>query len=177
MYRLSKLRFGFPIGLFLLLLLDGSISQSFSVQLFHYPSAMVSHLVVLWLVCGAIFEADQGEAYPMPLAVWAAIAGAVFDLYYTGIFGVYVFVFPVVIYVTRRLVLYIRPNFLSGLLIYFIDITIVEALGYLASRAIHLTTMSGSSFLVNTLGPTLAFNLAMFVILYFPIRWVYNWLK
>lgn len=175
MYRLSKLRFGFPIGLFFWLLIDGTVSQVFSVQLFRTPSTMVSHLVVLWLVCGAIFEAYS--ALSMPLARWAAVAGAVFDLYYTGIFGLYVFIFPLVIYMTRRLVSWIRPNFLSGLLVYFIDITVVEALGYLASRAMHLNDASGNAFLVNTLGPTLAFNLAMFVILYFPIRWVYNWLK
>jgi len=110
---------------------------------------MVSHLVVLWLVCGVIFEADG--AFDMPLARWAAVAGAVFDLYYTGIFGVYVFIFPLVIYVTRQLVAWISPNFLSGLLIYFIDIAVVEGLGYLASRAVHLNYASGSAFLVNTL--------------------------
>nr|WP_272901843.1 hypothetical protein [Levilactobacillus brevis] len=73
MYRLSKLRFGFPIGLFFWLLIDGTVSQVFSVQLFRTPSTMVSHLVVLWLVCGAIFEADS--ALSMPLARWAAVAG------------------------------------------------------------------------------------------------------
>ncbi|AYM03540.1 rod shape-determining protein MreD [Levilactobacillus yiduensis] len=176
MYRLSKLRFGFPVFLFLALFLDGSISQVFSVQMFRYPTAMVSHLVVLWLVCGVLFEADDGT-FDMPLGWWAAVAGAVFDLYYTGIFGIAVFIFPLVVYLTRRLASWIRPNFLSGLLIYFIDITVVEGLGYLASRAMRLNTGAGSAFLVNTLGPTLAFNLAMFVILYFPIRWVYNWLK
>ncbi|MGQ4559220.1 rod shape-determining protein MreD [Levilactobacillus hammesii] len=173
MYRLSKMRFGFPIGLFLMLFLDGSISQVFSVQMFSASSVMISHLVVLWLVCGVLFE----ENMAMPLAKWAAVAGVVFDLYYTGIFGVYVFVFPLVVYLTRQIVKYISPNFLSGLLIYFIDITIVEAMSFIASRAVHMTSMSGSSFLVNTLGPTLALNLAMFVVLYFPIRAVYNWLK
>ncbi|HJE45038.1 rod shape-determining protein MreD [Levilactobacillus namurensis] len=173
MYRLSKLRFGFPIGLFLFLFLDGSISQVFSTHLFRYSAVMVSHLVVLWLICAILFE----DRIDMPLARWAAVVGAVFDLYYTGIFGVYVFIFPLVVYLTRVLTRYISPNFLSGLLIYFIDITLVEALGYLASRMVHLTNMAGSTFLVTTLGPTLALNLALFVILYFPIRWVYNWLN
>jgi len=175
-YRLSKLRFGFPIILFLMLLLDGSISQNFSAHMFHYPTAMVSHLVVLWLVCGVLFEADAND-FEMPIGRWAIVAGIVFDLYYTGIFGIYIFIFPLLVYLTRLLVSYIRPNFLSGLLIYFIDITVLEALGYLAGRAIHLSSMSGTDFMVNTLGPTLAFNLAMFVVLFFPIRWVYNWLK
>lgn len=134
---------------------------------------MISHLVVLWLVSAVLFE-DQVD---IPVARWAAVVGAVFDLYYTGIFGVYVFIFPLMVYLTRRLVAYISPNFLSGLLIYFIDITVVEVLSYLASRMVHLTSMGGDTFLVSTLGPTLAFNLALFVILYFPIRGVYNWLK
>ncbi|NLR31115.1 rod shape-determining protein MreD [Levilactobacillus tujiorum] len=173
MYRLSKMRFGFPIGLFLMLFLDGSLSQVFSSQMFGVPSVMISHLVVLWLVCGVLFE----ENMTIPLVKWAVVVGIVFDLYYTGIFGVYIFVFPLVVYVTRQLVKYISPNFLSGLLIYFIDITIVEALSFLASRVVHMTSMSGSAFLVNTLAPTLALNLALFVVLYFPIRGVYNWLK
>ena len=173
MYRLSKLRFGFPIGLFLMLFLDGSISQVFSAHLFRTSATMVSHLVVLWLVCAVLFE----DRFDIPVARWAAVAGAVFDLYYTGIFGIEIFIFPLVVYLTRVLANYISPNFLSGLLIYFIDITLVEALSYLASRMVHLTSMAGSAFLVTTLGPTLALNLALFVVLYFPIRGVYNWLK
>lgn len=156
-----------------MLFLDGSISQIFGAQLFQPTATMVSHLVVLWLICAVLFE----DRYEIPIARWGAIAGAVFDLYYTGIFGVYVFIFPLVVYLTRQVMGYISPNFLSGLLIYFIDITVIEALSYLASRMVHLTSMAGSAFLVNTLGPTLALNLALFVVLYFPIRWVYNWLK
>lgn len=156
-----------------MLFIDGSISRVFSTQLFRPSAIMVSHLVVLWLICAVLFE----DGYDVPIARWAAVAGAIFDLYYTGIFGVYVFIFPLVIYLTRLVVGYISPNFLSGLLIYFIDITVVEALSYLASRMVHLTSMAGSTFLVTTLGPTLALNLALFVVLYFPIRWVYNWLK
>jgi len=172
-YRLSKLRYGFPIGLIIALFLDGSVSQAFATHLFRNSSVMISHLVILWLVCAVLFE-DQVD---IPVGRWAAVAGAIFDLYYTGIFGVYVFIFPLIVYVTRQLANYISPNFLSGLLIYFVDITLVEALSYLASRVVHLNNMAGSTFLVTTLGPTLALNLALFVILYFPIRWVYNWLK
>lgn len=156
-----------------MLFIDGSVSQVFSSHLFQPTAIMVSHLVVLWLICAVLFE----DRYEMPIARWAAVAGVIFDLYYTGIFGVYVFIFPLTVYVTRLMVKMISPNFLSGLLIYFIDITVVEALSYLASRMIHLTSMAGSDFLVTTLGPTLALNLALFVVLYFPIRWVYNWLK
>jgi rod shape-determining protein MreD. len=67
-----------------MLFLDGSISQIFSTHLFRPSAIMVSHLVVLWLIAAVLFE-DQ---YDIPIARWAAAAGAIFDLYYTGIFGV-----------------------------------------------------------------------------------------
>ncbi|PWF99564.1 rod shape-determining protein MreD [Levilactobacillus bambusae] len=159
----------FPVGLLLAFFLDGSVSQIFSQQLLQYPYNLISHLVVLWLVLATLFEDNRN----LHLVVWAAIIGGIFDLYYTSIFGVYVFIFPLVVFTTRALNNYLQPNFLSGLLIYFIDITLVESLGYVAANAVHLTSTSGTDFLVFTLGPTLALNLALYVILYFPIRWLF----
>ena len=51
MYRLSRLRYVFPLGLFAALFLDGSLSKIFAGFFFHYPYAMVSQLVIVWLVC------------------------------------------------------------------------------------------------------------------------------
>ena len=58
MYRLSRLRYVFPLGLFAALFLDGSLSKIFAGFFFHYPYAMVSQLVIVWLVCSYFFEGD-----------------------------------------------------------------------------------------------------------------------
>ena len=58
MYRLSRLKYVFPLGLFVALFLDGSLSRVFADFFFHYPYAMVSQLVIVWLVCAYFFEGD-----------------------------------------------------------------------------------------------------------------------
>lgn len=173
MLRVTKLRYGFPIGLLLFFYLDGILGAAFPKQLFNYPYAMSSYLVVLWLVCSVYFE----DPITIPLEIWAAVAGGLFDLYYTGVLGIFVFIFPIVIAVTKLFYKAFPINFLSGLLVYFIDITIVCSLDYIANLAVHLTTASFADMLVDSLAPSLAYNLAAYVILYFPIQWVFNRLK
>lgn len=173
MLRVTKLRYGFPIGLLLFFYLDGILGAAFPKQLFNYPYTMSSYLVVLWLVYSIYFE-DQ---ITIPLGIWAAVAGGLFDLYYTGIFGIFVFVFPIVVALTRACYKAFPINFLSGLLVYFIDITVVCALSYFGNLVVHLTSASLADMLVYSLAPTLAYNLAAYVILYFPVQWLFNRLK
>lgn len=173
MLRVTRLRYGFPIGLFLFFFLDGILGEAFPKQLFHYPYAMSSYLVVLWLVFAVFFE----DPIKIPLGVWAAVAGGLFDLYYTGIFGIFVFVFPIVVILTRACYRAFPVNFLSGLLVYFIDITVVSVLSYFGNLYVHTTSASFTDLFVYSLAPTLAYNLAAYVILYFPIQWLYNYLK
>lgn len=58
MYRLSRLRYVFPLGLFAALFLDGSLSKVFAGFFFHYPYAMVSQLVIAFGWSARIFEGD-----------------------------------------------------------------------------------------------------------------------
>ena len=90
MYRLSRLRFLFPLGLFICFFLDGSLSKIFANQFFSYPYLMVSQLVVLWLIFGAFFEED----IQIPLTGFAVAAGICADLYYSGILGLFMFLYP-----------------------------------------------------------------------------------
>ncbi|MCH5462064.1 rod shape-determining protein MreD [Lactobacillus sp. LC28-10] len=173
MVRVTKLRYGFPIGLFLFFYLDGILGAVFPQQLFSVPYSMSSYLVVLWLVFAVFFE-DQIQ---IPLSIWAAVAGGLFDVYYTGIWGIFVFVFPIVVALTRACYKAFPINFLSGLLVYFIDITVVCSLSYIGNLVVHMTSASFADMMVDSLAPTLAYNLAAYVILYFPVQWVFNRLK
>ncbi|KIS04205.1 rod shape-determining protein MreD [Paucilactobacillus wasatchensis] len=166
MYRLSRLRYVFPIGLFIAFFLDGSISKVFSGWLFSYPYSMVSHLIVLWLVLAYFFEEDT----KIPLVSFAAVAGLIFDLYYSGIIGLFMFLFPLIILLTQALAKYFTPTFLTVIMFFFIDITCLELLNYFAYSLIGLINSNFGDFLVYVLAPTLALNLIYLVVLYFPIH-------
>lgn len=173
MYRLSKLRWVFPIGLLLALYLDGSLSHVFSGLFFHYPSAMSSQLILLWLVLSYFFE----DGVKIPLVGFAALAGAICDLYYAGIWGLFIFLYPLIVMLTRALSRYLPSSFLSQIMIFFVDVTVFELLNYWAYSIVGVTTAGFGDFLAGVLAPTLALNLIYFVILYFPIGKLFDWAR
>ena len=99
MYRLSRLKYIFPIGLFVCLFLDGALSHVWAPLFFSYPYSMVSELVLLWLVLSYFFQDD----IEIPLIPFAIAAGAVYDLYFSGILGLYIFLYPLVVEITKIL--------------------------------------------------------------------------
>lgn len=171
MYRLSRLKYVFPLGLFIALFLDGSFSKIFAPLMFSYPYSMSSQLVMLWLVLSFFFE----ENIQIPLVWFAVFAGAVVDLYYSGILGLFIFLYPLIVMVTRALDRLMDRNFLNMILIFFIDLVVFELLNYLAYRIVGVIQQGFGDFLVDNLAPTLALNLVYFVIFFWPVNRLYHW--
>lgn len=160
----------FAIGLILMFFLDGSISFVFSPELFNFPNSAVPCLTVLWLELTLIF-ADRKSLH---LMFWAAVVGFIFDMYYMGLLGVFVFILPLVIYLSRIIYEALPANFLSGFLVYFIMITLVEGLSCFANVIVGTASVNMADFLVETLAPTLALNLVLFALIYFPVDGLYR---
>lgn len=171
MYRLSRLKYVFPLGLFVALFLDGSISKIFAPYLFHYPYSMVSQLIILWLVLSYFFEGD----IQIPLIGFAVAAGIVTDLYYSGILGLFMFLYPMVIGMTKIMAKHFTPSFGMILLAFLIDLAVFELFNYWAYAAIGIAHASLVQFLLYTLLPTLGLNLVYFLILYWPLQKLLNW--
>ncbi|RRK11136.1 rod shape-determining protein MreD [Lactiplantibacillus garii] len=167
--RYSRLKIIFPIGLFLALFLDGSLSNVFAGHLFSYPYSSALHLVLLWLIF-AIFLDDRDD---LAVGLWSGFVGLVFDLYYTGVVGVYVVALPLIVYLCRQIKPWLDLNFLTLLMVYIINLTIVEAFVYIWYSMSNVIDGNLADFAVYTLGPTIAVNLAIFVILYYPVRRLY----
>ena len=132
---------------------------------------MMSELVLLWLVFSYYFEED----IEIPLIPFAALAGIVFDVYFTGILGLDIFLFPLIVELTKILSRYFDQSFLTVIMIFFIDIVVFVTLTYWAYLLVGITHMNVGDYLVYTLAPTLAVNLVYFVILYWPIQSIYTW--
>ncbi|MCI1954002.1 rod shape-determining protein MreD [Ligilactobacillus acidipiscis] len=162
--RISKMRYFFPIGTFLFLFLDGSLSHLFAPSFFTSSTSVESRLILLWLVLGICYgKVDH-------LLAWSAVAGLFFDLFYTGVLGIFTLLLPFMVYLTRNIVTFFNRSFIVVLLIYLIDITILTTLFYWVNALIGFTSASAVTFIARTLGPTLAYNLAGYVILYWPLK-------
>ncbi|USS91259.1 rod shape-determining protein MreD [Fructilactobacillus carniphilus] len=160
----------FPLGIIIAFLFEGSIMHFFSgVLAGTFP--MVPYLTLLWFVYAILFVKDLSELH---LYWWAFGVGIVYDLYYIGVLGIYTFLFPLVVYVTKLLKNYIEANFVSGTLIYLIDLVIVLVLGYAAGRIAHLVYFSGMHFMAFAFGPTILLNLMLFLLLYYPVSLLFD---
>ncbi|TPR35165.1 rod shape-determining protein MreD [Apilactobacillus micheneri] len=161
----SPLKYILPIGIFIALFFDGSISLVFSHLLFsnYY---FIPQLTFLWLFFAMFFI----QRINIRIELWAALAGLIFDMYYTGIIGVYLFIFPLAIYIGKKLYKLLSVDIFSAILIYFIDLSIIYLLSFFANKLQNLTSMSDSFFLVHVLGPTLIINIIFLIILYIPCQ-------
>ncbi|MHC9532876.1 rod shape-determining protein MreD [Dellaglioa sp. BT-FLS60] len=158
----------FPVGLIISFFLDGTIQFAFSAQLESQTTIMVSHLLLLWLIMG-VFYSDNKH-----LELWAFGIGWAFDSYYAGILGIYMILLPLIVYLTKIAYQYFEPSFIVLLLIYFIDLTVLEVSYYSINEMIGFANESVTTFISTSFGPTLAFNLVLFVILYYPISKLMN---
>ena len=149
MYRLSRLRYIFPLGLFISLFLDGSLSNVWAKLFFSYPYSMMSELVLLWLVLSYYFEED----IEIPLIPFAALAGIVFDVYFTGILGLDIFLFPLIVELTKVLSRYFSQSFLTIIMIFFIDIVAFVTLTYWAYSLVGITHMNLGCLLYTSPSP------------------------
>ncbi|EKK20898.1 Rod shape-determining protein MreD [Fructilactobacillus florum 8D] len=163
----------FPSGLILAFFLEGIIMKLFSSSLAGtFP--MVPYLTLLWLIDGTLFWGSQHAR----MLYWAAfLMGAWYDSYFIGVIGIYMFIFPLVVYVTRLLLVYVDENLIGATMIYLIDIIIVLLLGYAGGRIGHLVYFSGIHFMAFAFGPTLGLNLILFLVLYYPIKRLFEFIN
>lgn len=135
-----------------------------SASFFQANASIESRLIVVWLIMALCFGQIDHPYF------WSIIAGAIFDTYYTGIVGPMMMLLPLIVYLTLLMFRFFTPSFIVVLLICLIDITVITFLFYGIFSLISYTDVSLTTVIGKTLGPTLAYNLAAFVILYLPLK-------
>ena len=163
----SRMKYVFPVGLFLAFLFDGTLSNVLASQMFTAHVAIESRLILLWFVM-AIFYGDEKVEH---IYVWAFLSGLLFDVYYTGFLGIMTIIVPFIVYLNREATQFLgRASFIMVLLIYLIDITILTAMNYFAFALIGQAATPFDEFVIRVLWPTLVYNIALFIILFGPVK-------
>lgn len=166
----SKMKYVFPVGLFLAFLLDGTLSSILASQMFTSHVAIESRLILLWFVM-AIFYGDEKVVH---IYVWAFLSGLLFDVYYTGFLGIMAIIVPFIVYLNREATPFFGRSFIMVLLIYLIDITILTAMNYFAFSLIGQASTQFDEFVMRVLWPTLVYNIALFVMLFVSVKKVFT---
>lgn len=161
-----KLKTYFWLGLFISFFLDGSLSAIFGGSFFSDRIIMVSHLAFLWLLLALFFD----RVKPLPVILAAFLVGIGIDFYYSGIIGMEMFIYPLLIWANQFVIRFYRPNIINYAMLVIVDLTLLEFYNYAMHSLLGLTHAGLPMFLAGVLGPTLLLNLVYFFVGYLPIQ-------
>lgn len=85
------------------------------------------------------------------------------------------FLYPMVVGLTKLLAKYITSSFPMIVLVFLIDLTVFELFNYWAYAAVGIAKVGLGGFLLDTLLPTLLLNLVYLLFLYFPLQKLITW--
>lgn len=147
------------------MVLEGVALELLPHQLLMGTYMIVPHWLFVILIYIAIFY-DRNDTYYAVL--YALIFGLLFDVVYTGVLGVYMFSYALVIYIVRGLKKMLQGNFYVLLLLSAFGIAIAELSIYTIFVVIGQADIPVETYLLNRLVPTILMNL-LFLIVIYPI--------
>ncbi|RLQ98061.1 rod shape-determining protein MreD [Falsibacillus albus] len=148
---------------------EGVFSLYFSTGAFHGERILVPHFLLSILVLMAIYYIRKDTLW------YALILGLLYDVFFTGIIGIYLFFFPFSVYLTTKIMKILQSNIFIAIVVVLFNISLVEFLIYQFYSLINHTDMAMSAFVDMRLWPTLILNAAFVVIVVFPLkRWLSN---
>ncbi|BCB04992.1 rod shape-determining protein MreD [Bacillus sp. KH172YL63] len=119
-------------------------------------------ILVLFFIC-AYFQ------YRTAL-VYGFIFGFLFDIYYTEINGIYLVLFPFVIFLSHQMMKVLHNNLFVLGIISLVNVSVLEFLVYQINLIIKRTDFTFMQFVDWRLWPTLALNALFYLIFAFPLK-------
>ena len=154
-----------PLILFIFVILEGLAIDLLPKEIVLSEYLIIAHWVLAFLVYIAIYYDTESTYYSV---VYAFIFGLLIDIVYTGILGVYMFSYGIVIYIVRGLQKLLQRNLFVLLLLSIGTFIMADLLIYIMYYVVGITEMMWKDYLVNRLIPTIFANL-LFILILFPI--------
>ncbi|WP_156291197.1 rod shape-determining protein MreD [Oceanobacillus salinisoli] len=149
--------------LFLFLILEGVAIKFLPSSIVLSEQMMVPHWILLILIFVAVFF-DKGHTYHAIL--YAIIFGFLVDIVYTGILGVYMFSYGIVVYIIHSLKKFLHGNFFVMLLFSILGLILSDLLITFIYDLVGIIKVSWEHYWLDRLVPTVILNLVFFIILY-----------
>lgn len=153
-----------PIGIFLLFF----ILESLFVELFPVRFIHNRILVPHFLIAGIILLMIYGKKN---LGIWyGLIFGLMFDLVYTEVIGIYLFMFPLTVYLVSKLMKILQTNIIIVPFVVLLGIALLEFAVYEMNFLIKITDMAFPQFINQRFIPTLILNFIFIIVMVYPLK-------
>lgn len=102
--------------------------------------------------------------------LYAIIFGLLFDIVYTDIIGVYMFSFPLIVYVISLSMKVLHRNLLVVFFVVLVGISLLEGFVFGILYLVNAANLDWNQFLYDRLFPTLVLNGVFLIVIYYPMK-------
>ncbi|SDK40769.1 rod shape-determining protein MreD [Sediminibacillus albus] len=156
-------RFYLPLFLLFFLIIEGVAQDFLPNSLVTGQWMVVAHWVLIYLVLISVFYDLE---YTYLSVMYGIVFGLMIDVVYTSVLGVYMFIYPLVVYAVHGMKKMLHTNFFVALLLTVIAVGLADTGVYIVYSFIGITGISWQEFLYIRLIPTLLANLIFFLLIY-----------
>lgn len=165
--------FVLPFILFLLLVSEGIALDLLPASLTSSDTLIVPHWVFLFLLLIGLFYDSNDTFYSI---LYGIIFGLLIDIVYTGVLGIYMFIYPFALYVGYLLKRLLQTNLHMTILIAIVTMTIIEIFLVFVFSVVGMVETTASHFIVRRLLPTLLANILFLIPVYFlSVKTLKSW--
>lgn len=159
--------------LFLFLILEGVAIKFLPSNIVLSDQMFVPHWILIILILVEMFF-DRGSSYNA--LIYAFIFGLLIDVVYTGILGVYMFSYGIVIYMVHVSKKLLHGNFLVTFLFSILGLVLGDLLITFIYDLVGVIKVSWEHYWLNRLLPTVLLNIVFFIIMYlFLVKRLMKW--
>lgn len=165
--------FVLPFILFLLLVSEGIALDLLPASLTSSDTLIVPHWVFLFLLLIGLFYDSNDTFYSI---LYGIIFGLLIDIVYTGVLGIYMFIYPFALYVGYLLKRLLQTNIHMTILIAIVTMTIIEIFLVFVFSVVGMVETTANHFIVRRLLPTLLANILFLIPVYFlSVKTLKSW--
>ncbi|WP_335869204.1 rod shape-determining protein MreD [Bacillus sp. 2205SS5-2] len=157
-------RFVLPIVATLIFYSESLFVQLFSSEIFGQHGVVVPHFLLILLLFIGIYKGQKTGF------VYAIIFGFLFDFYFTGIIGIYLYLFPIVVYLVSQIMKLFDANVIVTSIVSFLGIILMDFAVFELYSLLQKTSLSHTQFVEWRLLPTMIVNAIALILMSMPLK-------
>lgn len=157
-------KFLLPLFFLLLFIIESIFVQLLPGRVFHSDWIFAPHFLIAAILFLTIYGSEKHGI------LYGFIFGLLFDIVYTEIIGIYLFLYPLVVYLITKLMKILQTNIFLASFMVLAGIGLVEIGSYEMNKLIHITSMDFMTFLNIRLLPSLLLNAAFIIVASYPLK-------
>lgn len=145
-------------------ILESIFVELLPAELFRSTRILVPHFLIVAILFLTVYASRNLGI------IYAFVFGLLFDIVYTEIIGIYLFMFPLVAYIISKIMKVFHSNIIIVTIVSMVGVALLELGVYELNFLIKLTDMDFSTFINLRLFPTIILNIAFAIIFAYPLK-------